>query len=171
MNLKMLLILSFVVFITGCVGNTNKDDEPRGNCVVTECIKQIEATDTILKVNEIIGFEYEKDNDKYIWKLDKKNSITIDKSLDNQVVEATIEKDSIKNKDLDLSVYNDIKALLDNGKSLTYEEMVLKLGGINGTLAGKTSTTIRYIWVDRNERTFSATFSNKNNKCTIISIR
>ena len=153
MNLKMLLILSFVVFITGCVGNTNKDDEPRGNCVVTECIKQIEATDTILKVNEIIGFEYEKDNDKYIWKLDKKNSV------------------SIKNKDLDLSVYNDIKALLDNGKSLNYEEMVLKLGGINGTLAGKTSTTIRYIWVDRNERTFSATFSNKNNKCTIISIR
>ena len=41
-----------------------------------------------------------------------------------------------------------------------------------GTLAGKTSTSKRYIWVNKYDQTFSATFSDTNDgKTSIISLR
>ena len=94
------------------------------------------------------------------------------KNLLNPILQANIDKETIKNDQVDLSAYSDIKKLLDNGTSLTYEEMVTKLGGVEGTLAGKTSTSNRYIWVDKSSRTFSATFSKTlEGKCTIISLK
>ena len=66
----------------------------------------------------------------------------------------------------------ELKELLDTGKSFTYEEAVQKLGGVEGVLDSKTSTSDGYMWVDKHGRTFRATFSTTiNNKCSIMTLR
>lgn len=146
----------------------------QGNCEVQECIKLINTDNTVEEINEIIGFSGEKSDysDTYTWKLSDKESITLDMSSTSAILQATINKETIQSDDVDFSIYNEIKEDLNKGKIITYKEMVEKLGGVEGTLAGKTSTSDRYIWVDKHGRTFGATFSNKNDgKCTIISLR
>ena len=65
-----------------------------------------------------------------------------------------------------------MRTSLGKGESFTYEEVVKKVGGVEGTLAGKTSTSKRYIWVNKYDQTFSATFSDTNDgKTSIISLR
>ena len=151
--------------LTGCSDNTTEtkkeDNTPKvqSKCEITDCMKTINIKNTPEEINEIIGFEAEKskngEEDKYTWKLDNKNYIILT-NTSSPMIQATIEKATIKNENLDFSIY---------------KEMVEKLGGIEGILAGKTSSSDRYIWVDKNERTFSATFSLKHGKCTIISLR
>ena len=173
-----MLISGLILSNTGCTEEqqefTKKEEEIRGNCVVTECIKQLKVTNTVEEINEIIGFEGEKSeySDTYKWKLSDKTSITREKAGENPILQATIDKETIKSEEVDFSTYSEIKELLDSGKSLTYQEMVTKLGGVEGTLAGLTSTSKRYIWVDKQDRTFGATFSDTlNGKCSIISLR
>lgn len=178
----VLLGSSCLTLVTACSNskeetkvNDEKKEETVGKCNIKDCIKEIKSSNTTVEeINEIIGFEGEKSefSDKVTWKLNSKNSITWDNSSTNPIIQANIDKKDVMSEDVDFSAYNDIKSLLDNGKSLTYEEMVEKLGGVEGTLAGLTSTSKRYIWVDKSERTFSATFSDNNKgKCSIISLR
>lgn len=165
--------------VTGCndTSEMKKEEEVskvQGNCEVRECIELITTDNTVEEINEIIGFTGEKSDysDKYTWKLTDKDSITLDKSTNSAILQATINKETIQNDGVDFSSYNEIKEALNKGKTVTYKEMVEKLGGVEGTLAGRTSTSDRYIWVDKNARTFGATFSNKKDgKCTIISLR
>lgn len=170
-------LLLFFMIVTGCEEEQQLDEkkeEIRGNCVVTECIKKIETTNSVEEINNIIGFEAEKSeySESYTWKLSDKTWITRDASGTAPILQATIDKETIQSDAVDFSVYSDIKKMLDSGTSLSYEEMVSKLGGVEGTLAGKTSTSNRYIWVDKSNRTFSATFSNTlGGKCSIISLR
>ncbi len=183
MNLKKLISLGVIgLFLVGCGTNEVEEDKEKekepvvqANCEVKDCIKKIEVTNTVEEINDIIGFEAKKSeySEEYTWKLDDKNSITLKLSTpDSRILQATIDKNTIKSDDVDLSVYSDIKKLLDKGKSLSYKEMVEKLGGVEGVLAGKTSTSERYIWVDKNNQTFSATFSDNNDgKCNIISLK
>lgn len=179
---KLLVAVVFGLSITGCAkpnndfANEESKDEVRGNCEVRECIKELKTSNSIEEINDVIGFEAEKSeySESYKWQLSEKNWITLDNTGTSPILQATIDKSMVKNENNDFSVYQDIKKLLDSGKSLTYKEMVEKLGGVEGTLAGRTSTSDRYIWVDKNEQTFSATFSisGKNKgKCTIISLR
>lgn len=173
-----IMVGGLILGSTGCTEEqqeiTKKEEEIRGNCVVTECIKQLKVTNTVEEINEIIGFEGEKSeySDTYKWKLSASTSITREKTGENPILQATIDKETIKSDKVDFSTYSEIKELLDSGKSLTYQEIVTKLGGVEGTLAGLTSTSKRYIWVDKHDRTFSATFSDTlNGKCSIISLR
>lgn len=186
MKLKKFLKFTGVSFLvvcllTGCQDSsekkdTLKEDENKieAKCEVRDCIKQIEVTNTAEEINEIIGVEAEKSDssDKYTWKLSDKESITITYSNNSAITQATIDKTKIASDKVDFGVYTDIKKLLNSGQSLTYEEMVEKLGGVEGTLAGKTSTSKRYIWVDKHDQTFAATFSDTlGGKCSIISLR
>ena len=180
---KIGMVALLCVSLVGCAKQNNdglqeeeKKEEVKGKCEVRECIKMLEVTNSVEEINEVIGFEAEKSefSETYTWKLSSDNWITLNNTGTSPILQATIDKSNLKNEDNDFSVYNDIKKLLDKGKSVTYEALVEKLGGVDGTLAGKTSTSDRYIWVDKNERIFSATISNtgKNKgKCTIISLK
>ncbi len=180
---KYLLCFLAIISIIGVAGcateeeNLGKDDEvkeeAKGKCSVTECIKQLKVTNTVEEIDEIIGFEGEKSDysENFTWKLDKKNWITLDMTGTNPILQATIDKESVKSDKVDFSVYSDIKKLLDKGKTLSYDELVEKMNGVEGVLAGKTSTSDRYIWVDKNNQTFSATIRLKDNMCSIISLR
>ncbi len=176
-SMYMILGLLSLSLATGCgEKEVQKEKVPKvqGNCEVRECITLLDTKKTVEEINEIIGFEGEKSNysENYTWKLSDKESITLDMSSTSPILQATIDKEKIKNEDNDFSIFSELKESLNKGKSYTYKEMVEKLGGVEGTLAGKTSTSDRYIWVDKNDRTFSATFSTtKDGKCSIISLR
>lgn len=176
----LILVMFLFGLVTGCTKNNEVDskldekEEVKGNCEVRECIKLLNTKNTVEEINEIIGFEAEKSeySNNYTWKLTSKDWITLDMSSTSPILQATIDKSSVKNEANDFSSFNEIKEALNKGKSITYEEMVEKLGGVEGTLAGKTSTSDRYIWIDKHDRTFSATFNNeKDGRCSIISLR
>lgn len=170
----MMLVFSFVC-ATGCQEQKQEENEKeivKGNCNVVECIKQLNATDKIEKMNEVIGFEGEKDGEDYKWQITKKTSLTAKKSGENYILQTTMIKEELANDKVDFGVYNELKELLDSGKSFTYEEVVQKLNGVEGVLSGKTSTSVSYMWVNKQNRVFSATFSDTiNKKCSIISLR
>lgn len=168
--------------VTGCTDTTKKatpekeEEKIQGKCTVEECIKLIEPSNTIEEINEIIGFEAEKSeySETYKWKLSEKTWIDATPSTTDSSysLSANFDKSKIKNDKADFSNFSDIKASLGKGQSFTYEEMNEKVGGVEGILAGKTSTSKRYIWVNKNEQTFSATFSNTlDGKASIISLR
>lgn len=171
------MVGAFMFVLTGCGTKVEEKqeqkEEAKGNCVATECIKQIKSNNTVEEINTIIGFEGEKSeySEKYTWKLDSKTSIVLDISSTSPILQATLNKEELKSDAVDFGVYNDIKELLNKGTKITYAEMVEKLGGVEGTLAGRTENSDRYIWVDKHDRTFGATFSNDDGKCTIISLR
>ncbi len=164
---------------TGCTSQVEENkrseekEEAKGNCVATECIKQLKSTNTVEEINTVIGFDGEKSEyaEKYTWKLDSKTSIVLDMTSTSPILQANLNKEELKSDTVDFGVYNDIKEQLNKGTKITYKEMVEKLGGVEGTLAGRTESSERYIWVDKHSRTFGATFSNKDGKCTIISLR
>ncbi len=168
--------------VTGCTDTTKtetskkEEEKVQGKCKVEECIKLIEPSNTIEEINEIIGFEAEKSeySETYKWKLSDKTWIdaTPSTSDESYSLSANYDKSTIKNDKADFSKFNDLKSSLGKGESFTYEEMNEKVGGIEGILAGKTSTSKRYIWVNKNEQTFSATFSDTmDGKASIISLR
>ncbi|MCI8778850.1 MAG: hypothetical protein HFI87_06855 [Bacilli bacterium] len=182
MNLKKNLIWSMISLcaigcFTGCTSDNaeveeKKEDETKGNCVVIECIKQLKPSNSVEEINDIIGFEGTKSDysDERTWKLDSKNWITLKYAGDSPILQATIDKESIKNENIKLPASSELQKMLNNG-SFTYEELVSKLNGIEGTLSSKTNGSVSYIWVDKNKRVLSATFNNESGKCTIASFR
>lgn len=177
-----IIVVVTLILLTGC-NNTAKPEETKkevdkikGNCEIQECIKLIETSNSIEEINDIIGFKAEKSeySETYTWKLSEKTWIdaTPSTSDSSYSVSANYDKTTIKNDQADFSSFNEMRTSLGKGESFTYEEVVKKVGGVEGTLAGKTSTSKRYIWVNKYDQTFSATFSDTNDgKTSIISLR
>lgn len=178
-KLSTILFCGIIILgVTGCTNDTKLDEKTKeedivkGKCVVTECIKQLDTSNTIEEMNDIIGFEATKSeySEEHTWKLSKNNSITLKYAGDSPILQATIDKESIKNENVKLLSSSELKEKLSNG-SFTYNELVKMLDGIEGVLESKTKNSVGYIWVDKNNRTLGATFNNKSGKCTVASIR
>ncbi len=153
--------------------NNNQQEEVKGNYNIVEAMKYIEATNTVEEINTIIGFEATTDamigNDP-IWKFDSKNWISFKTSgNDNVTIQATIDKESIKNDNIILPSSSDLQKDLNNG-SFTYEELVQKIGG-EGTLTSISKGSLSYTWVDKTGQRLGATFNNESGKCTVASYR
>ena len=100
--MKNCLLGLLVLMLAGCKEEQQleeKKEEIRGNCVVTECIKKIETTNSVEEINEIIGFEGEKSaySDTHQWKLSDKTWITRDNTGTDPILQANIDKETIKN--------------------------------------------------------------------------
>lgn len=175
-----ILLCSFIILGigTGCTEqkeNTQVDNETqeksKGKCEVKECMALLNPEMKVEEINEVIGFEGEKDEDaeKYTWKLTEKTKIEVEYKDGKGSIKATYNKEDLKNKDLKISLCYEI---LNNIKkqTYTYQEMVEKLEGIEGNLESYSSTSKMYSWVNKDGITFRATFS-KNGKCSIVSIR
>lgn len=156
------------------VGDTNnKQEEAKGNYNIIEAMQHIEVTNTIEEINAIIGFEATTDamiGSDPIWKFDSKNWISY-KSYGNDdiTIQATIDKESIKNDNIKLPSSSDLQKDLNNG-SFTYEELVQKIGG-EGTLTSISKGSRSYTWVDKTGQRLGATFNNESSKCTVASYR
>ncbi len=156
------------------VGNTNNEqEEVKGNYDIVEAMQHIEATNTVEEINAIIGFESTTDamiGSDPIWKFDSKNWISF-KSYGNDdiTIQATIDKESIKNDNITLPSSSDLQKDLNNG-SFTYEEFVQKIGG-EGILTSISKNSLSYTWVDKTGQRLGATFNNESGKCTVASYR
>lgn len=181
MKLKQFIIslvafLCAIGFATGCSMNQTeektKEEEVKGNCTITECMKQIKASNTIEEINEIIGFESTTDamiGSDPIWKFDSKNWITFKTYGEDVTIQATIDKETIKNENVTLPTKTELQELL-NKDSFTYEEFVEKVGA-EGTLESISASSISYVWADQTGQRLGATFNNKSKKCSVASYR
>jgi len=156
------------------VGDIDKNkEEVKGNYNIVEAMKHIKATNTVEEINTIIGFESTTDamiGSDPIWKFDSKNWISFKTSgNDNITIQATIDKESIKNDNINLPSSSDLQKDLNNG-SFTYKEFVEKVGG-EGTLTSISKGSLSYSWVDKTGQRLGATFNNKSGKCTVASFR
>ena len=175
--LNIILFVGILSFITGCtekkVEEKSKEEEVKANCSIVECMKQIEATNTIEDINNIIGFETTTDamiGSDPIWKFDSKNWISFKTyGNDDVTIQATIDKESIKDDKIKLPSSTDLRNDLNNG-SFTYEELVEKVGG-EGTLTSISKGSLSYTWVDKSGQRLGATFNNESGKCTVASYR
>ena len=178
MKFRKILACAIVsLCITGCtseqIEEKKEEDIAKGNCTIVECMKKIEATNTMEEINAIIGFETTTDamiGSDPIWKFDSKNWISFKTSNNDSVtIQATIDKENIKNDNIKLPLSSDLQEDLNNG-SFTYEELVEKVGG-DGTLTSISKGSRIYTWVDKHNQTLRATFNDKSGKCTIASYR
>lgn len=178
MKLKKFMLNSIMAFCaicltTGCSQENleeEKKEEVKGNCTVVECLQKIEVSNTVEEINEIIGFEpteSEYSGDK-TWKLDSKNWITLKSTGTSVILQATIDKESIKDEKITLPSQKELQELLNKG--ITYEQLVEKIGG-EGTLSSKTKESVGYLWADKNGQRLGATINNKTKKCTVASYR
>lgn len=156
----------------GGSGSSAVTEQPQGNCTVIECMKKLSPSDSIEKITEIIGVEGKKSDysEEYTWKLDSKNWITRKTATGSASIQATIDKSTIKNDNVDFPSASELQEMLNSG-SFTYEELVKKLGGAEGTLYSVGETSKSYMWVNRHDQTLGATFNNETKKCTVASLR
>lgn len=150
--------------------NVGESTERKGKYDVIEAIKHIEVTNTVEEINEILGFEGETSefSRDTTWKIDSKNWITLKKGVDSPIIQATIDKESIKNDKVTLPSQREFQEILHKG--VTYKELVEKIGA-EGILSSKTSSSTGYIWADKNGQRLSVTINNKSGKCTVASYR
>lgn len=136
-----------------------------------EVLKQLEVTNTIDEINGIAGVEGTKSeySEEYTWKFNDKNYIMLKYAGDSPILQATVNKDVVKNDAIKLPTTSELQEMLNNG-SFTYQQLVEKLGGTEGLLTGKTSSSVSYSWVDKHSNTLRATFNNESGLCTIASI-
>ena len=149
--------------------------ETKGNYDVFECIQKINPDNTLAEINEIIGFEGEDISSKgdgkvYYWQLTEDTGVQV-QFFDSGNAEIGIDfkNKSIANAKNDFSKFSEIKEKLDAGEKLTYDEFVKIIGGVEGVLEKKSTTTNGYTWVDKNGGYLIAQFDAETMECKIAS--
>ncbi len=184
--LKLMVALVVVGLATGC-GAKNQNtpaggkNEPtttakakiKGNCHALECIDKIETSATVEDINAIMGFEGTLTDEKYNfykWEISETESIEAKYySSKNPTIVANIDNDTIKNNKVDFSRWNELKPLISKG--ITYDDFITYIGGEQGTLIEKSSSSNKYIWVNAKGGYLSASFGASTKKCTFASGR
>ena len=176
LKLMALFLLSLTLTV-GCtenktVENKKEEEAPKGNYSIVEAMKHIEATNTMEEITTIIGFESTTNamiGSDPIWKFDSKNWISYKTYNDDVTIQATINKEDLKDEKIKLPLSTELQEILNNG-SFTYEELVEKVGG-EGTLTSISAGSVIYTWVDKHEQRLNATFNKDTGKCSIASYR
>ncbi len=165
--MKKICILICCTFMAFGCGNNNNNLETKGNCVVFDCINKIEPKNTVEDINEIIGFDGElidEKYNKYYWELSDTSSITVT-YYSSTLGDITIDynKEYLKNNKVDFSHYDELQDKVKSG--ITYNDFINYIGNIDGTIVEKNSSSIKYIWVDKDGKYLNASFSNSTGKC------
>lgn len=177
-----LICLTLLFALTGCnnSGDSNSSQEnlskSKGKCEATECIKLIEPENTVEEINKIIGVDGELTDEKYnvyYWELSDDQGIQVSYySSDTGTIEVEVDDKTVfANSKVDFSRYDEISSLLKNGTSLTYDEFVDMVGGVEGTLMEKSTSSLQYMWVNSDGGYLNASFSNSTGKCSFITGR
>ena len=147
----------------------------KGKQNVFETIKLIETENTVEEINEIIGFEGEctdEENKIYEWEVSEDTSVKVQYSKSNDAtIEISFPSKKIANENVDFSKFEEIKSAMNTSSSITYDEIVQKLGGVEGTLKYKAKGTVRYEWDRPDGGYLTCTFNSVSMKCTFASGR
>lgn len=150
--------------------NTSISEKVNAKQDVFETIKLIEPENSIEEINEIIGFEGQctnKENKVYKWELTQDTSVKVQYSdEDSATIEISFPSKSIANEEVDFSKFNEVKDAMSTKSSITYDEIVEKFGGVQGTLKYKSKENVKYEW-DRPDGSYlTCTFNSSTMKCT-----
>lgn len=178
MNLKKIYLSLLTILISFLLIGSSKSEvieleEEIVNCDLFACLNQIEPEYSIKEINEVIGLdgEVEEFSKNITWELNNKQSITLTYVGDDPLIQANYDRTIIQNMSNDFTVASEIAELLKEGKTITYEEIKEKLGGVEGTLTSKTTDSKTYAWVDKDKRIFKATFKkDSDGRCTIATL-
>lgn len=182
--LAVIVCLLMVITFAGCgakttggkTSNNTKQAKEKinGNCTVFECIKTLEITDTLDQVNEKMGFEGKKDKEEdtysiYTWEVTKDSKVEIQFfSSGKSDIKIEFDKDKIANDKLDLSKFDEMKAIIQKGE-MTLDKFSEMVGNVDGTLVEKSSFSNKYLWYKSSSNYLYGTFSTSSNKCTFVS--
>lgn len=182
--LKLMVALVVVGLATGC-GAKNQNtpaggkNEPtttakakiKGNCHAVECINKIDTSATVEDINAVMGFEGTLTDEKYnIYKWEISDSESIEAkyySGKTPTIIAHFDDDTIKNNKVDFSRWNELKPLISKG--ITYEDFITYIGGQEGVLVEKSSSSNKYRWVNSKGGYLAASFGATTKKCTFAS--
>ena len=183
-GVALMLVLGLVV-LTGCNDNSNnsgsatEQKQSKGNYDVFEAIKKIETTTTFEKINTLLGFEgtlksQSDANSTYAWKLyrwdltdDTAIEVRITEKDSSASIEAIYPTDKIRNGKVDFSKVNsEMKKKINEKDGMTYDQVVEFLGGVQGTLDKKDSSTNTYVWANDQRGSLTVRFSASTGKVT-----
>ena len=175
---KIVLIMVSMLIITGCgKKETAPVQKSKGKCTVFECIDQLNNKNTIEEMNNIIGFEGELKSETekykvYQWNLTDDTSITSQFMLDydTATISANYPSSMVSNK-ADFSKWNEIKSRLSKREEITYDEFVKMVGGVQGMMKQKDSTSTSYVWYNSEGGYLTAYFNSETGKCTMATGR
>lgn len=172
---KYIITFMCMFLLCGCTTTKNEDTlKSKGNCNAIECMNQIDITNTVDEISEIIGFDGELTDEKYnkyYWELSDDTSLEVSYYSETKAnIKIDIPKDSIKSNKVSFDKYDEMKQLLNDGDSFTYDMMVSMIGA-NGTLVEKGPVTKKYMWVNSEGGYLNASFSQNSGKCTFITWR
>lgn len=163
--------------LTGCGNNTtntgedNKNATSKGNCTAVECIKKIEPENTVEQINNIIGFNGELTDEKYqkyYWKLSENTGVEVTYySSAKGTIKIDYDREALVNKKVDFSRYSELKDKINDG--ITYDDFILYIGNVDGTIIEKSSYSTKYVWVSSDGGYLNGIFSNSTGKCTLAS--
>lgn len=177
-----ILVIIILLTFTGCSININNADvnakkdnvkettskKSKGNCTLFECIKLIEPSNTVEEINQIIGITGELTDEKYneyTWTLSDNESVKVTYySSDKGTIKAEFNKSELKNSKVTFTNTDELKTKVNSG--ITYDEFKTYIGGEDGTLIEKSTTTNKYIWIDNQENYINASFSINTGLCT-----
>lgn len=152
-----------------------KTNTEKGNHDVFECIKLINPKNSVEEINEIIGFEGKctnEENKVYVWELTEDTNVEVQYSKSNEgKIEISFPSKLIANDKVDFSRFSEIKKALNTKESLTYDQFVELVGGVEGTLKSKNSSSLKYEWDNTEGGYLFATFSVQTGKCTFTTGR
>lgn len=189
---KSIIVISLVVMLvsglfvlTGCGANSNNSgnapqaQQSKGNYDVFEAIKKIETKTTFEDVNKLLGFEgtlksQSDANATYSWKLyrwdltdDTAIEVRITDKDNSASIEAKYPTDMIRNGKVDFSrVNSEMKKKINEKDGMTYDQVVEMLGGVQGTLDKKDSSTDTYVWANDQRGSLTVRFSTSTGKVT-----
>jgi hypothetical protein len=135
-------------------------------------MQKIKPSSTQEEITELVGFEPTTDamvGSDPIWKFDSKNWISYKAYNGSVTIQATIDKENLKDENITLPTATELQSMLNNG-SFTYKELVEKIGG-EGTLTSISDGSVIYTWVDKHDQKLDATFNKETGKCTVASYR
>lgn len=181
---KVLGIISMalvLVLLTGCslipgakTGSETKTLEKpaKGNCNVFDCIKKLNTTDNLEKVNKVMGFDGEVVREgtgyaTYKWEISEDDKVEATFYTSSTTISISFKDDAIKNSKVDFSKFEEIKKAMNNKETVTYDDVKKKFGA-DGVLTEKSSFSNKYRWVNDKGGYMTANFSVSTGACSMI---
>lgn len=169
---RIVLCLSIVLLITGCSSKKKeeKKEKSKGKCEVLDCINLIEVTDNLETVNEKLGLEGKIVKDTtttYKWKLTSTENVEITFNETSNDVKIKFLDEKIKNNKVKFTKYDKLAEQLKAGETVTIDDLNKSFKG-KGTLIEKSSTILKYRWVDKEEGYLEASINAVSGKCIKI---
>ena len=177
----IVLILCLTLALSGCgltekipkeVEKKQEEELKQNNFVAFEYIEKIKPEFTVEQINEVIGSEGELTDEKYnkyTWKITDDVEMTATYySSKTATIKIDIPNKLLKDEKADLSCAKELKSQINAKDGIKYDDFVNKIG-TKGYLVEKSSSSLYYIWVNKDGGYIKGSFSTSSGKCTFFS--